>query len=732
MNKNILSALILSFIGLSVFSQNQTIEDEDTSIVNLNTVIFSKKRVNTILDDVPGSATYINKNEIRRIAPISANDVFRKVAGVHVVDEEGAGMRINIGIRGLDPDRSRAVLVLEDGIPVSLNPYGEPEMYYSPVIDRMSGVEVLKGSGQILFGPQTIGGVVNYLTANPSEKPEFKFRFTGGEGGLFTTLLSYSTTVDKVGITTTLVRKHADKIGYAGFDIVDFTNKFVIQLSKKSSLNFKMAIYDEVSNSTYIGLTQTMYDAGNQDFALMAPNDVLRIRRYSGSVSHNYQFNSKFKLQTNVFGYTTTRDWQRQDFGSTKSTSNQTGVIWGDSSIAGGAVFMRNQNAHRDRQFEVIGLESKATYEYKLGNRQSELKFGARYIYERAFEQRKNGKKADAKSGDLVEDEIRTGKALSAFIHNQINLFPKLLFTVGARIESYDYNRNILRNTFRVNNVNRIVDTNLMANNQINTIIPGFGFNYNLSAKSTVFFGAHKGYAPPRVKDAITAQGQVYQLDAEESVNIELGTRGKVNDFLNYELTTFRMNFSNQIIPVSESSGGVGAGLVNGGNTIHEGIETAYRLNISNLLHTKTKILFQNSLTFVNAYFSKDRFVVSAGDTINVINNKTPYAPSYFHTGSLTFEFPIGIGFSANATLVGEQYGDVENLMIATNDGRSGLLPKYQVFDANVFYKFKKYDAIINFSVKNLTDERYITSRRPQGIRLGLPRFMMLSFEMTI
>ncbi|TVR90359.1 MAG: hypothetical protein EA411_00130, partial [Saprospirales bacterium] len=108
---------------------------------------------------VPGSLDRIDGRALSLVSPISANEAIRSFSGVHLQDEEGAGLRINLGMRGLDPNRSRNILMLEDGIPVALKPYGEPEMYYSPAIDRMTGVELIKGSGQILYGPQTIGGV---------------------------------------------------------------------------------------------------------------------------------------------------------------------------------------------------------------------------------------------------------------------------------------------------------------------------------------------------------------------------------------------------------------------------------------------------------------------------------------------------------------------------------------------------------------------------------------------
>ena len=138
-----------------------------------------------ILSKVPGSVAVLDFRSIQKIAPIHGNELFRKIPGLNVVDEEGAGLRINIGVRGLDPDRSRNVLVLEDGIPIALNPYGEPELYFTPPIDKMTAVEVLKGSGQILFGPQTTGGVVNLISANPPEKEASTLRLKAGTGVLY-------------------------------------------------------------------------------------------------------------------------------------------------------------------------------------------------------------------------------------------------------------------------------------------------------------------------------------------------------------------------------------------------------------------------------------------------------------------------------------------------------------------------------------------------------------------
>ena len=686
-------------------------------------VIADKDR---IFSRVPGSVSFIDQNELKTLNPISGNEAIRRSPGVHVVDEEGIGMRVNIGIRGLDPDRSRSVLVMEDGIPVALAPYGEPEMYYSPTIDRMAGVEILKGSGQVLFGPQTIGGVVNYITANPPQEEEGAVRIQGGQGGYFSGMVSYGNTFGNTGISANLLKKRADQVGYAGFDITDLNTKLLFNLNPKSSLGVKLGVYNETSDATYIGLTQTMYNSGDQDFTQMAPEDRLDVRRYSLSFSHQYEFNTKVRLRTTAFGYTTTRNWNRQDFsrnrGSNNPPSNWTGKVWGDLNEPGGAVFMRNSTGNRNRQFEVAGIEPRLEVDYNLFAKKSELIVGTRYLYERAYEQRVNGTKAGVSSGNLVEDEVRTGYALSSYLQNKLNLSEKFLVSAGIRMENFDYNRDINRRSFG----GIVKDTVLVAGNVITEVIPGVGFNYKPSQQVSFFGGAHRGFAPPRVKDAISNAGEVYQLDAEKSWNYELGLRTDFQNLLFLEFTGFYMDFSNQIIPVSESSGGQGTGLVNGGATVHKGIEGAVIFDFSRILGMKrTKLIYDINAAYVDARFSEDRFL----GEVNISGNKTPYAPSYFINSALTLETHNGLGVRLNGNFVGNQYTDEKNTKEGSASGELGQIPSYFVLDAVLNYKVEQWNTKFNLSVKNLTDERYITSRRPQGIRLGLPRFITAGLE---
>lgn len=687
------------------------------------TIVSEKDR---IFSKVSGAVTFIDKKEIENISPVSGNEVLRRSPGIHVVDEEGVGMRVNIGIRGLDPDRSRSVLVLEDGVPVALAPYGEPELYYTPAIDRMVGIEILKGSGQILYGPQTIGGVVNYLTPNPPSEQEGSVRIQGGQGGFFSGLVNYGNTYGNTGIQVNMLKKQAQNIGPTEFDITDFNTKFLFNMNEKSELGVKLGVYNEVSNSTYIGINQVMYDRGGEDFVRMAPDDLLDVKRYSLSFSHKYRFSENVKLRTIAYGYTTTRNWNRQDFTSNAANNapaNWTGVTWGSTEVPGGAIFMRNSTGNRNRQFEVAGFEPRLEIKHDLFGRKNDMVVGTRLLYERAFEQRVNGTKVGVKSGNLVEDEIRSGQAISAYAENKLQLTEKLLLSGGIRMENFNYERDINRRNFPGIG---LMDTVLVAGNSITEIIPGLGFNYRPNVKVSVFGGVHKGYAPPRTKDAITSMGNALDLDAEESWNYEFGFRSDLMRWLFLEMTGFRMDFSNQIIPVAESAGGIGFGVVNAGATLHQGIESALVFDIGQLMGFKSvNLQYDINATYVQSTFSEDRF---KGD-ININGNRTPYAPEWFINTALTFESNMGLGARVTANYVGNQFTDEINSIVLSVDGRTGEIPSYFLMDANVFYNVDKWNSRFNLSVKNIFNERYIANRRPQGIRVGIPRFITMGYE---
>jgi Fe(3+) dicitrate transport protein len=722
MRNPILIVLLTNLIGVTQAQQKDVQPDSSYSSMPQIQVVLER---NKLLSKVPGSITVIDPIALKKIAPTSSNEVFRKVPGINVADEEGAGLRLNIGIRGLDPDRSRNVLMLEDGIPIALNPYGEPEMYFTPSIDKVSRIEVLKGSGQILFGPQTIGGVVNLITADPPLKTTSLLRIRSGSGGYFSTFASHGSTKGRMGYLVSYLTKRADNMGPTRFNLHDISTKFRFRLGERSTLGIKVGAYSETSNATYIGLTQTMFDQGNQDFVRMAPNDFLPVNRYTISATHHYRIDPNWQWQNTVFAYRVSRNWRRQDFSSTPSP-NGTGIVWGNPQITDGAIYMLNTNGQRNRTFNVGGAES----QLKWNRGAHQLHIGARLLLEQANEQFWIGSRPEEDLGFLRDDEKRSGRAASIYFNEGWQVAKKLNLHGGVRLEHYGFERTLFRGRFPSNGSISVIDTNLSATNRVTALIPGIGFNYSVREDVTFFGGLHRGFAPPRIKDAITSGGIPIELKAELSWNTEIGFRSNVNDALEVEMTFFRMDFSNQIIPVSQSSGILNAtGLINGGKTVHQGMEWSISWDLGKWKNKKYNLIVSHNGTLSTSRYNADRFILVANNKVNVRNNRLPYAPTLMLNGALEWQDAKGNGVRFSGNYISEQFSDELNTLVPSNNGRIGLIASRYLIDASAFLKPFKKDIQFTVAVKNLTNERYIASRRPQGIRVGLPRQVFAGIE---
>ncbi len=113
---------------------------------------------------VAGSAHSVQQETLELFEHNDIHKVLAPVPGVYIREEDGFGLRPNIGLRGASSDRSSKVTLMEDWILLAPAPYSAPAAYYFPMSTRMVGVEVFKGAAAIRHGPNTIGGAVNMQT----------------------------------------------------------------------------------------------------------------------------------------------------------------------------------------------------------------------------------------------------------------------------------------------------------------------------------------------------------------------------------------------------------------------------------------------------------------------------------------------------------------------------------------------------------------------------------------
>jgi Fe(3+) dicitrate transport protein len=615
-------------------------------------------------------------------------------------------MRLNVGIRGLNPDRSRQLLVLEDGLPLA--PYGEPEMYYSPPIDRMSRVEILKGSGSIVHGPQTIGGVMNFVTPDPPPQRQGQVEVLGGERGVFIGQASYGGTTKGVGWFINGLRKQGDGWRDFYYRINDITPKFNFQVADRHRFGLKLGYYDEESNSTYLGLTEGQFRS-NPNFNAV-PDDLLEVDRTSGSLLHQFVITLRALLSTTAFGYSTRRDWRRQDFDRTPRPGVGYLRVEGDPSVPGGAIYLRNSTTNNNRSFDVAGAESRLAWEHDTFGWRQKLDAGFRYLWEEHCDQQIAGPTYNSSEGTVRSDEIRNGNALSGFVQDRIFVSGRLSLTPGLRLEHYDYTRNILRRP--VGGI--LTDVNILGGDTVSKAIPGMGATWQATSDVTVYGGVHRGFAPPRVKDAITPDGVPLELDAELSWNYEVGARGQVRRGMSAEATFFRTDFSNQIIPAS-ISGGATSTLMNAGETLHQGAEFLLAADFDRLLERTTGATAEMRYTWLGvAEFQNG---IYAG-------NRLPYAPVHLLSMNAGYRHRRGFTVFLDGTRVGDQFADNRETLPPSNDGTAGVIPAYWVWNLCAGYEWsrERYSLKPFVTVKNFTDSLYISSRAPQGIQPGMFR----------
>ncbi len=656
------------------------------------------------LQKIPGSGTLVGAKEIRRAQPNDAGELLRRVPGLHVRPEEGMGMRLNLGMRGLDPTRSRQVLVLEDGMPVSINPYGEPDLYYSVPVDRIRAIEVVKGSGSILFGPQTIGGVVNFVTVTPPDKPEWTLDAQYGQRNYLKLFGLYggSAADGAARYVVQLSRRQGDGIRGFEFGTTDFLGKVAIATSDKSDATVKVAVYDEFSRSTYVGLSQSMFELDPRR-PTIAPHDSFYVRRYDASITHEYRASEATRIRTFVYGYITNRAWRRQDYDREELPGMAYERIVGDRSTPGGAVYFRDTATTRDRKYEVLGIEPRLEHRFFTGKVRHTLTTGVRLHAETAERLQYLDEFATSNAGALQSEEFHRTYAFAAYVQDRLAFRDDLLVTPGVRVETMDS----LRHVRRTNQGGPPRDVWIRGESANTAIMPGIGM-VGGTPKLNVFGGVHVGYSPPRVTAAIATNGADAGLDAEQSTNFELGVRLAKPQWLRAELTGFVMNFRNQIVTGSLASGQQSE-LVNGGQTLHGGAESSVSLGIGQAFKLPLTLDLAVRYTFSKATYRSGPFD----------GNRLPYAPLHTASLSLNAEHKIGLGGEIAWTYVSDQFADENNTIAVDPTGRLGLLPAYNVVDVNVRYRHAKTGLGALVTVKNALDQVFVATRLPDGIHTG-------------
>ena len=628
---------------------------------------------------IPGAVDIISPEEMEMIQPASLQDALKIVPGVNARDEEGYGAIPNIGIRGLSPNRSTKVLILEDGAPIQPSLFLSNASYYSPPVERISSIEVLKGATGLRYGPNTIGGVINYQSKTPLKDGIVKGKL-GSHGYRLLELEAGTSSEQKsMGGGINLITSEANGFRNNGYRMNDILVKGGMAIGQSQWLGLKLTRYENEINTSYVGLRPDEFI--HTPTKNPAPDDQFLSNRTSFDINQELEIDTSTKLKTLMYWSQLERNFWRRDVAS----KTRQGTSFVDCGGTAYCVTGRNRN------FDMLGIDSRLFTNYQAFGIQNESEIGVRLHSETMSNKTERSNAGPrARTGVITGNENNDAKAVALYLQNRFLFTDQFAVTPGVRVESYRQNRK--------NEMNGVQG---QANNT--ELVPGIGATWQLAPELQLYSSVYKGFAPAMISAAISGDGVDQKLDAERSMNIEFGFRGQAQKWT-YEGAAFRMDFSNQIVNQA-LSGGISK--TNGGQSLHQGAEGALGYAI-----TSAWSVLANATYIPVAEFK--------GGALGPIGNRIPYTPKL--TGNLGLNYSKdGLKSFLNAYHVSSQYADSANTVQESNDGTKGLIPSFTTLNWSVVYSPKR-DIKLFGVVRNLFDKKFISGRSPDGIFPGAER----------
>lgn len=694
-------------------------------------------------ETMPGSAYVIDGDALQaqRQGFDDVHRMVRQVPGVVIQEEDGYGLRPNIGMRASGSERSAKITLMEDGVLIAPAPYTAPSAYYFPVTGRMESIEVRKGSSQIKFGPRTNGGALNLVSTRVPASFGMNADVAFGTDNAAKGRINLGDSYENVGwmFETYQMRTNgfkeldtpsSDSAG-TGFYVQDYLGKLRFNTSPTArifqSLELKIGAGKQDSNETYFGLT-------DEDFA------VNPVRRYAASQPDNITWDhqqyqaqhyltlpSGFNVTTTLYRNNFARNWYKLQ--SIRGT-NITGIFEDPLAHAPELAIAKGADSDVDdlqvrannRSYYSTGIQSFVGFTAGAGSVQNDFEVGIRYHQDEEDRfQHQDGwqmlsglmTRTSVGAPGSQTNRVSDASAFAVFAQDTIR-FSRLSIVPGIR---YEY-INLTRTDYATSDPERSEPTRILDDN-VTAVVPGIGVVYDTGAKAHVFGGIHKGFSPP-------GPGSVEFTEPEESINFELGVRGN-NAGLGGELLFFYNDYSNLLGTDTLAGGGTGEGdQFNGGAAEATGLETSLTYDFAELAGTRVRFPLLVSYTLTDATFSTSFESdyepwgrVEAGDELPYIARHQLYTRFAVQEDRWSAGLDMNYG-SRMRTIAGQG-------RIPAGTGTDSY------FVVNVFTEVGLTKETRLFAnLQNVGNDFYIVARRPAGVRPGLPRTLMVGIKLAL
>lgn len=646
------------------------------------------------------------KNEVINLEKLNANlannnsrQIFSGVSGLNIWESDGAGLQLGIGGRGLSPNRTSNFNVRQNGYDISADALGYPESYYTPPSEALARIEVIRGAASLQYGTQ-FGGMLNFIFKDgPKDKPiEVTTRQTVGSWGFFNSFNSVGGTVGKWNYYAYAQFKRGK--GWRENSQFDVKSAHA-SLHRKFSKNFKLGL--ESTHMYYLaqqpgGLTDAMFN--------LDPRQSIRSRNW-------------FKVNWNLFAMTA--DLRLTD--RTKINSRTFGLIAGRQAL--GVIGLANRADPMEERdlivggFRNFGNETRLLHKYRVKKLPAAFLAGVRYYHGSAtgaqgLANDGSGPDFEFLNPDLPENsDFRfPSRNVSFFAENLIHFSPRFSMTLGGR---YEFIRTGARGYFFERSMdlagNIIFEQQLEDSTTRNRglFLGGLGLSFKLSPTSEIYANASQNYRAINFNDlrVVNPNFRVDEnLQDERGYNADLGIRGKVGNFLRYDMSLFYLNYSDRIGLILKQDSvlfNLYRFRTNIADSYTIGMESYVELDFFRMLNPANK---NTSLSlFTNIALIRARYVNSEETAIN--NNEVELVPPITLRTGLNFRHK-GFGASLQYSYTHRHFTDATNAE-QTVSAVNGLIPSYYVMDFSLSYewRFLKFEGSIN----NLTNNVYFTRR---------------------
>jgi len=649
-------------------------------------IYAGKKNALIVLDNVQGNVV---TNTMRQ--------VLAKVPGIHIWESDPSGIQIGIAARGLNPNRSWEFNVRQNGYDIAADPFGYPEAYYNPQLQAVQRIEIVRGHGSLQYGPQ-FGGLVNYILRNGSEidkKFEFETQQTIGRNALFNSYNAIGGKTKKLHYYTFFDhrngdgwRKNSRYFTNAGFATVTYF------ITPKFSLTAEL-MRSHIRSQQAGGLTDVQIESvAKQSFR---SRNWFDITWSTPALIVNYQFNDRTKWNTKL--YATIGD--RNSVGYLQSITVKDSI--------NPATLDYNNRALQIDNYRNYGLESRIITSYQLGKMKNSLSGGIR-LYTGTTQRKADGKGTTGTnydmtvSGNYPRDIEFDSKNAAFFVENIFRISEKIIIIPGLRYEWLEGSASG-RNGYTGSGA-EILLQNISRSRSF--MLAGIGTEYHLTSKTEFYGNITQAYRPiqfanlqaPPTTDVVDPD-----LKDAKGYNIDFGYRGKIKDWLQFDVSGFFLQYNNRIGTISVNAATSYRLITNVGNSSSKGIESYIEFNPVRafIKNTKADLILFGTYGYTDARYSSDHKDAATK------GRKVENAPEHIFRGGITGGYKRFL-LTAQLSRVGETYSDANNTIAPTANGNTGLIPSYTVTDLTATCKFSK-ELNIKAGINNLFDERYFTRR---------------------